>query len=239
MPSFPLKTASILLLFLAGAFFMQPRAMAEEPWHRCVLQPYVGYVNNAATIDAHDTYQKLKLGGEAEPGLGFSAVVNRCTDFELALAYLKSSGTQYNSPGSGNENTHLNIDLKQIKMFLTGKMRYNQHEGMAVPWAGAGLNVTRIAMDYNETVETSGGQVDLPGQSKISMAVGGHVLAGVDLYPVKTSSLALSIAARYQWSPIVSGPFDGSLDSWALLFGIKWDFWATTESRAEASDFPQ
>lgn len=239
MPSFAIKTVSLPLLAFICAIFIQTAAMAEEPWHRCVLQPYAGYVNNAATIDAHDTYQKLKMGGEAEPGIGFSAVVNRCADVELALAYLKTSGTQYNTPGSGNEDHTLNIELKQLKMYLTGKLRYNQHEGMVVPWVGAGINASRIAMDYHETVQTSGGQIDLPGQTKVSAALGGHVIAGVDFYPLTTSALALSVAARYQISPIISGPFDGNLDSFAVLFGIKWDFWPTTDSRKSAGDFPQ
>jgi opacity protein-like surface antigen len=216
-------------LFCAAAALVcaSSGARAEEPWHDYSLRAFGGYVDNAATIDARDTYMKLKLGSGAEFGAAFSVALNRCVDIDMDLSYLRADGTQRNSPGSGNENNTLDIDMSIARLGLTAKFRYNRHEGMLVPWIGCGVNGALISSDENENLYASGGYI-VESRSETSSSFGLHAAAGLDLYPVRTFSLAVTLEARYRIDLATGGPFKGDLDGAAFLMGLKWDFWPGT-----------
>ncbi len=218
-------------LFCATVALLCARtALAEEPWHDYSLRAYGGYVDNAADVDAHDTYMKLKMGSAAEFGAAFVIAMNRCFDLDMALSHMRADGTQRNSPGSGNENNSLDINMAVTRLRITGKLRYNKHEGNFVPWIGAGVNAALISCNESENLYVNGGYL-VQERDETSSAFGFHGAAGIDVYPIRTGSLAITFEARYQMDAAISGPFKGSLDGAAFLAGVKWDFWPSTVYR--------
>ncbi len=205
-------------------------ARAEEPWHDYSLRAYGGYVENAANVDARDTYMKLRMGSAAEFGAAFVVAINRSFDLDMGLSHMRADATQRNASGSGNEQNTLSINMAVTRFRITGKLRYNKHEGNFVPWIGLGVNAGLISCDEAEKLYSGGGYI-LREREETSSAFGFHGAAGFDIYPVKSSSLAMTFEARYQIDAAISGPFKGSLDGAAFLAGIKWDFWPSTTYR--------
>ena len=201
---------------------------SEEPWHDYSLRIYRGYVDNAGTISARDTYQELNMGSDEEIGLGHTMVMNSCFDLELGLSKLDAHAIQQNLPQSASKNNSMAIRLKINRINMTGKLRYNTHRGRLVPWLGAGLNAGLIETIEQERIHTPNGYISKPKKRKISTSAGLHGAGGIDIYPVKNSALALAIEVKYNISDI-SGPFKGNIDGYSVILGVKWDFGLRTD----------
>ncbi len=218
------KRLSVLLSFL---LLQTAYGESENPWHDHSLRLYMGSVDNAATIDGRGTYLPLEMGSDAEIGLGFTFVLNPNYDLEISLSELTSSASQLNAQGSGNENNSMNISLNNKKLSVTGKRYWQRSERPFVPWAGVGLDGNLLEVTETETVALAPGSVSKPSLTRVSSALGAHISGGIDIYPLKTSAFALSLEGRYNLA-IINGPFEGDINSFAFLVGLKWDFWQST-----------
>jgi len=199
----------------------------ETPWYENSLHLYAGAVNNAATIDGRGTYSPLDMGSDAEIGLGFTFVMTPAYDLEISVSELRTSGTQYNHTGSGNENNTMAISLLNRKLSVTGKKLWQRNNRPFVPWAGIGLDAALIETTETEITSLAQGPVYKESLNKVSSALGGHIAGGIDIYPFRTSAFALSIEGRYN-TAIINGPLDGDINSFAFLLGLRWDFWPSS-----------
>jgi len=220
----PLRT----LVALVATLTLAVRAPAETRWHEHSMHLYLGQVNSAATIYGRGNYGKLDLGSDAERGIGYTVQLKDDLDLEFALGQVHSSGTQHGRTGSGDEADRLYVDLQLTSLYITGKQRYEPLAGLFVPWVGAGLNADLLETEETETVMASGGSITKPRTMRSSSAVGVHGVAGIDMYPRKTSAVALSVQFRYDLTLLERGPFDGEIGGFGLLFGLRWDFFADT-----------
>jgi len=218
------KYLSVVLLVLA---LQTAHGESENPWYNHSLRLYMGSVNNAASIDGRGTYLPLEMGSDAEIGLGFTFVLNPSYDLEISLSELTSSATQRNSQGSGHENNEMDISLNNKKLSVTGKKLWHRNERPFVPWAGVGLDASLLEVTETEIVALIPGSISKPSLNRVSSAIGAHVSGGIDIYPFKTSAFALSLEGRYNLA-IINGPFEGDINSFAVLIGLRWDFWPST-----------
>lgn len=225
MSKYP-KTAliTISMLLISTASFT---AKAEEPWHDHSLKFFMGAVTDPATIAARDTYSELKMGSETASGVAFTTVMSESFDIEFAVLRLQASGIQRNFAGSGNENNYMTVNLTFTDAYITGILRGNTRNGLFVPWLGAGINASMIESTEEESLLAIGGYLGGNSLQRTSSAFGLHAGAGIDIYPAETSAFALTLEVRGRMtSP--QGPLDATYDSYAILAGIKWDFWPKT-----------
>jgi len=214
-------TAVCLLLLSVDAY-------GEDRWHQASLHFTLGGVARVAELDGKDTYRALDMGSGKEMGLGYTLVVNRQTDLAFLLTQSSASGTQYNRPGSGNENNTLHTHLKLTRLYITGKYREPDWGNIFVPWWGGGCHIGMIKTREQERFLMPGGALTGNTLHEKSMTMGAHVSAGMDIYPYRQSSLAITLETRYSLEAS-NGPFNGSTGGLAVWAGIRWDFWPISE----------
>ncbi|OVE76290.1 hypothetical protein BVX97_01605 [bacterium E08(2017)] len=201
--------------------------MAETDWHRHSIRISYGELDNVANMDAVDTYRDLSFGSDAELGIAFCTVLEPSLDLEIGLYQIESEGIRLNRIGSGNEQNYINTAVDTKRLFITLRRRFRDKHKLFVPWVSGGIHGGVLQTEEQEFIGAPMGAIGQRLLTKRSSIYGVHAGAGVDLYPLEESALALVFESRYNLS-YVSSPFSGDINSLAFLFGLKWDFGTTT-----------
>ena len=210
------------LAFALALMTMGGSAMAETAWHYFAARFYGGVVENGGTIDSKPGYRELDMGSEALYGLSFDMFMTENFGLNFGLSQFANSASQTPSDPAYTGD-RMDIDLEVTTFSVTGKRRFDLSDGLIAPWIGVGLDWSIIENDEREYLSTDSGLYKEDEKTKVSNGLGGHVAAGLDIYPVKMSSLALMFEARYT-AYATSGPFEGDLNGALFLIGLKWDF---------------
>ena len=197
-------------------------ATAETAWHYFAARFYGGVVENGGMIDSKPGYRELDMGSEAVYGLAFDMFMTEDFGLKFGLSQFANSASQLPSDPeySGDR---MDIDLEVTTLSVTGQRRFNCWDGLLAPWVGVGVDWSVIENDEREYLTTDSGLYREDENTKVSNGLGAHLAAGLDLYPVKMSSLALMLETRYT-AYSSSGPFEGDLNGALFLIGLKWDF---------------
>ena len=196
----------------------------EHPWNQGALSISIGSIRNIASLDAKDTYQAKELGADMAFGATYSMILDNLNEIDFAVSKISTSGTQYNYPGSGNEANTLDVSVSILSLYITHKWRTYTEKSPFVFWYGCGLNLGLLKESETENIGTSGGIIKENAITRSSTAAGVHGSAGIDLYPYKHSSLALTTQVRYSIETAM-GSFKGETGGIAIFAGIRWDFW--------------
>jgi opacity protein-like surface antigen len=188
----------------------------------------MGALDTPVSVGARNTYQAVDMDGGPEYAVAYSLRVEPTLELELEVSNLKASDTQRNAPGSGNEANRLNVDVELTFLRFTAMRRLPAWKHQFALWYGAGLNVGLIEQSDQEWIGTGAGAVTRSAGSSSSTAAGVHAGAGLDVYVGRTSAVALTLDARYNLE-MISGSFDGEVNSAAFRVGLRWDFWPGTE----------
>jgi hypothetical protein len=119
---------------------------------------------------------------------------------------------------------YIHLDLEFNKLSITGKRRYSFDEGLFCPWWGGGIDAGLLTIHEQEVMSVAGGTLAKEALTRVSNTFGVHGGAGIDIYPLRQSSLALLAEVRYSVYQ-TTGPFEGDLDGYAFFLGVRWDFW--------------
>ncbi|MFH0881327.1 MAG: hypothetical protein V2A34_16570 [Lentisphaerota bacterium] len=205
---------ALVLFFLAAS-----PALAERPWHELSLRGCAGSVFNAGKVDARDGYNSLSMGGDLQWGVGLILTPDNAYEFELAYSQWNGEGNQYSSSGASK----IAVDLKNKQGSLTFRRKY-AYPGMFVPWWGVGPDLVFLESTELETIQPGGDLHNKDMVERTYTGAGAHLCGGFDVYPVKYSSLALSVEARYSYYA-VGNSFIGDINGFAAFIGLRWDFW--------------
>ncbi len=209
----------ILLSATAALALLAARASAQDqPWHRYSLRLFGGAVGNAATLNDHDGYNRLKLGHDFEYGLSGVMALQREFEVDFALSHWTANGKQYNDPHT----SWIDADVGVYKFSVTGRKRF-EYPDLFVPWIGLGPDLALIEKDETENVGTGGGTYRKDTRKTNSSTFGLHAGGGVDIYPRKDSALAFFLEARYTVY-IYQSSFNGDINGYTVLAGLRWDF---------------
>ncbi len=217
----------IVPLITLLVFLLPVCAKAQESWCRSSLKGFVSYVDNAGTLDAHDNYRQLDLGSDTARGFAISMIDMKALDhefeLEFSLSQMSSSGIQSGAPGAASDKNFLHVDTKRTEFALSARSPSSCQDKLLAPWLGGGLNVTLMELTEQENIAKGQTIIPMEEHKTSSEAVGAHVSAGINIYPVKESALAAYIETRYTtW--MINPPVNGNLSGFSIRCGIRWDF---------------
>jgi hypothetical protein len=173
---------------------------AELTWNALSAKIFAGPSQNGGrTSDA---------GWEHEYEYGGSGIMALNEMYEVELAFSKWNVK--------NRDVSTYWEDRANKIALSGRRKYF-FPSLFVPWWEAGLDMALIDT-YKRNVQDNENHSDHTDEYSLS-AFGAHIGAGVDIYPLDYSALALTINARYTYfftTSDINGP--------EILFGLRWDF---------------
>lgn len=212
-----------LAIMMLGAFFAMAatvRAQDPAPWNRMYLVIFAGQVANAAKLESLGNYQAVNTRNELIYGVGLGIPVTPSIDCDLAYSLMNASAKQ---PSSVSDD-YLKMDIAFKGLSCTGRKKYSFSEDRFVPWWGGGLDATLLTMDETEVRTAASGQFIAAQSTRVTMAAGAHAAAGINIYPVPQSAIAITLEGRYT-GYFTTGLLDGDINAWSFIAGLRWDFW--------------
>ncbi len=192
----------------------------QHPWHRMYALVFAGQTANAVKLDRIGEYQAVNSKNELLYGLGFGVPFSEHLDGDLALALMDTSAKQHSAISADYLETE--IAFKTLSCTIRAKQAFLEQR--FVPWLGGGVDANFMSIDETEYRYAAGGRYTASQSSRFTTAVGAHAAAGIHIYPVSQSAIALTFEGRYT-GYFSTGLLEGDLNGWAFIGGLRWDFW--------------
>jgi hypothetical protein len=197
---------------------------AEEdlPWNRFSAELRFGSVAWAAILDDRGPYSGGTMDAGFETGFSFRSRLGPRVWLDTVISMMKVNDRMQSS-GSSN---FLDIGLDTDTLWLTVVHSPGSIGSVSVldPWYGIGIHAGVLKEVARESFLVSGSGYFRRDGLVTSSAFGGvQAVAGVDVYPHRSSALCLTFNARLHLSAAGSD-FEGVMFSPSLFAGIKWDF---------------
>ena len=200
------------------------RNAAKPTWNRHALTLSYGAVDNPVTLDPGTRWHRTTLGSKGEIDLEYTLVPGSTMDVGIGASRLRGYATLRPAPGTGADGNTLSVSATQWAAHARTRFYRSKRSFPFDPWWGAGLAAGMVDVSEQERAATPGGMVIRPARNTAYSFVGARAMAGLDIRPIRDSSLLLRLQARYDLNGFADG-FQGHTNGYALQIGLQWSFW--------------
>jgi hypothetical protein len=124
---------------------------------------------------------------------------------------------------SGSDD-YLDTNLNSMKLSGTAHFRILPFSRRFVAWWGPGFDINTIDIHETEVLANQPEDTKPTKTERDATALGGHIVGGLDFYPVPQSALALTLEGRGTFY-LPFNTEEQDLSGIEFLIGLKWDFW--------------
>jgi hypothetical protein len=125
---------------------------------------------------------------------------------------------------SGTSQDYMATSLNSRKLSGTLHSRFPCQCRCIIPWLGGGLDINNVSLTEEENLSAPQGEYTAYRTTRMTTMMGAHASAGILLYPVQQSAVALTAEARYT-AYMANNVLDVNIDGLSFFAGLRWDFW--------------